>query len=53
MIGANSEFVHTSKSLFWPDVSGQPGPTAIRVNGYRSTKTDGDESNHDRVCWHQ
>ena len=57
MIVANSEFVHTPKSLFWPDVIMLAvvdlDPTAIRVNGYRSTKTDGDEPNQDRVCWHQ
>ena len=33
--------------------SGRSGPTVIRVNGYRSSKTDGDEPNHDRVWWHQ
>ena len=33
--------------------SGRSGPTAIRVNGYRSAKTDGYEPNHDRVCWYQ
>ena len=33
MIVANSDFVHTSKSLFWPDVMMLVGPNAIRVNG--------------------
>ena len=56
MVVANSEFVHT---LCWQRYtrhyvgSGRSGPTAIRVNGYRSTKTDGYEPNHNRVCWHQ
>ena len=52
MIVANSEFVHTSKSLFWPDVI-MLAAVGIGVSGYRTTKTGGDEPNHDRVCWHQ
>ena len=56
MIVANSEFVHFQVSVLAGRHnvgSGRSGPTAIRVNGYRSTKTDGDEPNRDRVCWHQ
>ena len=57
MIVVNSQIVHNSKSLFWPDVimlaAVDLESTAIRVNGYRGTKTDGHEPNHNRVCWHQ
>ena len=56
MIVANSEFVHTSKSLFSGRHnvgSGRSGPTAGGIHSYRGTKADGYKPNHDRVCWHQ
>ena len=52
MIVANSDFIHTSKSLFWHyNVgSGRPGSNAVGVNGNRGTTTDGNEPNHNRIC---
>ena len=52
MIVANSDFIHTSKSLFWHyNVgSGRPGSNAVGVNGNRGTTTHGNEPNHNRIC---
>ena len=57
MIVANSDFVHTSKSLFLAGRDnvgrGRSGPNVIRVNGGWGTKTNRDEPNQICVCWHQ
>ena len=52
MIVANSDFIHTSKSLFWHyNVgSGRPGSNAVGVNGNRGTTTHGNEPNHNLIC---
>ena len=57
MIVANSEFVYTSKSLFWPDVIMLAAVDldllqSVSLAGYRGTKADGHEFNYDSVCWH-
>ena len=56
MIVANSEFVYTSKSLFWPDVTMLAAvdlDLLQSISGYMGTKAEGHEPNYDRVCWHQ
>ena len=56
MIVANSEFVYTSKSLFWPDVimlAAVDLDLLELVSLAWGTKADGHEPNYDRVCWHQ
>ena len=57
MIVANSEFLYTSKSLFWPDVIMLAAVDLDLLQAVslaiRGTKTDGHEPSHDRVCWHQ
>ena len=56
LVLASSDFVHTSKSLLWPEViiagSDRSGLDAIVINGDWSATTDGDKPNHNRVCRH-
>ena len=57
LIVANSDFVHTSKFLFWPDVimlaAVDSEPNAVGVNGNRDTTTNENELDHDSNCLHK